>query len=268
MSIKLNVTNLTIRPSSVIEDQQCSRKWALSHLEKRKRRSNSRANLGTAIHAAAEVIWNEAIKTGNKDLNHTKAIDCAVSKYDDMSKEEEPSYHGPDTPDSIRSLVSSGTKVLIDDIIEITDIPLHAEKRLAVPVVNHPIVKEIAGTIDYISHNTIADIKSSKRTISPQSYVLQQSIYKSLAEANGYTVDYCLIQGVVFTKKPKGTILVLEPNTNQSDYAVKNLLYKIADFYSGVNPDILFPGNTGYYLCSPVWCGFYHDCPFVHGSLK
>lgn len=267
MSIELNRTEITIRPSSIISYQQCRRSWALVHLEGRRSGSNARAVVGTAVHKAGEVMWNEAIKTGEKDLNVTRAADCAVEEFDKLCKDNEPTYNGDDTPDSARLLVSNGAKVFMTDIAEYTDIPLFAEKRYAVPISDHPIVKEVGGTIDYISTNTIADIKTSKRTISPYGHVLQQSIYKYVAEENGHTIDYCLLQGVVFTKKPKGTIVSLEPNIPRAKYAVNNMLATLRAFYDGGDPDVLFPGNTGYYLCSQMYCGFYDSCKFVNGDV-
>lgn len=268
MSIKLNNVGITLRPSSMIEGQQCRRRWALTHLEGRRRPQNSRANLGTAIHKAAETMWNEAIKTGVKDLDIEKATDCAIAKYDDMAKDEEPQYFDKDTPDSIRSLIVSGVQVYMEDIADIADIPIAVEKRFSIPIDDHPIVREVAGTIDYLSYNTIADIKTSKRTITPQSHVIQQSIYKILAMANGYDIKFCLIHCVVFTKVNKGIILNLDYHTEQATYAISSTTKILDAFFHGTDPDVLFPGNTGYYLCSQKWCGFHADCPFVHGNTK
>jgi hypothetical protein len=236
-------------------------------LEGHTSQTGSRAAVGTAIHKAAEVIWTNAIQTGKKDLNITKAQDAAVAEFDENCKKEPPKYLNSDTENSSRKLVSDGAGVFVDQIAEFTDIPRFVEKRYAVPISDHPIVKEIGGTLDYISDNTIADLKTSKRAIQTQNHVLQQSIYKFLAEANGHKIDYTLIQGIIFTKVPRGDISALDHNVPQAKYGVNVILDTLRAFYEGTNPDVLFPGNTGYFLCSPQYCDFHPTCKFVQGDI-
>ena len=103
------------------------------------------------------------------------------------------------------------------------------------------MVENLSGTVDYINKDSIADVKTSKRTPSPANYVTQQSIYKLLAEANGQIVKHNLIQGVVLKAKPEGTILTLEPDVERAKFSVNTIL-DVTDVFSQqiVHPDILF----------------------------
>lgn len=268
MSIKLNKTGITLRPSSFLAYQQCRRKWALTHLEGRRQAQPARAVIGTAVHKAAELCWKHAIATGKKDLNISLAKDAAVQEFDNLCKKDALTYAGADTPNTARNLVASGAAIFIRDIASRVAIPTHVEKRYVIPVRNHPIVAEFGGTIDYISSDSIADLKTSKRTVSPQNHVLQQSAYKMVAEHHGHKVVRNEIHCVVFKKNPTGVVLPLEPNVEQVVHAVDNILKTLRAFHDGGDPDILFPGNTGYYLCSPTWCGFHAQCDVVHGGSR
>lgn len=268
MTLKLNNTGIRLRPSSVVAYYNCPHKWALTFLEGHTSRYNGRAAIGTAIHAAAEVLWTEAIATGKKDLNVAKSVDAAVEAFKELDKLEDIMYGKGEDLNTAVATVAGGAAVFVEDIAVYTDIPLFVEKLFEIAISGHPIVTSVGGTLDYLSTNTIADVKTSQRAIQPQSHVIQQSIYKHVAEANGYPVEYSLIQGVVLTKQPKGIVDTLEPNVSQAKKMVNGILNTTRLAYEGnVSLDVLFHGNTGYYLCTPKYCDFHSGCKWAQGDL-
>jgi len=261
MSIQLNNTDIVLRPSSIDNAQQCAYQWAKVFLEGIVTIPNSRAAIGTGIHAGVEHMWQEAIQIGHKAPNLTMMKDAAIESFEEETKLGEMRFDSGETTDSCHSEIIAGTEAFVDDLVPFLDIPEAVEQRYTIGLA-HPIVKAISGTVDYIGGGYIDDVKTSKRKPTPTNYTTQQSIYKMLAEANGVTVNYNRIQGVVLTKKPYGLILDLEPNIEQAKYLVNNLLDKIEVFAKGIVPaETIFSCNTKYYLCSRKYCALHGSCP-------
>lgn len=259
-------TKITIRPSSVDSFLACPRQWAMTFLGGISSIPSARAAIGTAIHAAAEQGWKESIAAKTKmfgavDSLTGLAVDNLVEADQESDLEFEP---GLDLEQSI-GLVRMGVKTFIEDIVPFTDIPVAVEERLSINL-DHSVVERVSGTVDYIADGVIGDLKTSKRKPVPASHQTQQSIYKLLAEENGYDIKHNLIQGVVLKAKPEGHILELDANIPKAKAAVNSLLTTLDAFASGnVRPSLLFRGNPKYYLCDNKYCAFYNDCPFTQG---
>jgi len=227
---------------------------------------NARASIGTGIHAGAEIMWQNAMKTKEKDCNETEMEQAAIEAFDKECEKGLRYDEGEDYNSAVHD-IRRGVGTFIDDIVPYTDIPLAVEQRFTMEL-DHPLIADLSGTVDYISHNAIEDIKTSKRTPTPANYVIQQSVYKILAEHNGHNIQHQRIQGVVLTKAAKGTILPIEPDVELAKAAVNSLLDTTEVFSKDiVHPEVLFRGNPKYYLCSSLYCAFY-PCKFVKGSAK
>ncbi len=267
----MKMKKITIRPSSLASFIGCPRQWYNVFILGKYSIPNVRAAIGTGIHAGAEIMWNEAIKTKTKtNLNVSMMTDAAVEAYDSVVKQADGEMtYDDDIDDNLaRSVIVKGTKAFVEDIVPATQIPIAVETRVTVNL-DHSIVKDISGTIDYITKDTIGDLKTSKRKIIPQNHVLQQSLYKFLAQKNGYDIKHNLIQGVILAKtKTVGGINKLDTNVDQVKYIVNNLLDRLNALHAGIDPDILFPGNPKHYLCSDKYCALRATCPFVHGSKQ
>jgi len=226
----------------------------------------ARAAIGTAVHAAAEVMWTDAILTKKKDSNRTKLKDAAVAEFQEIDKQGLNYDLGEDI-NTAESTICDGVDAFVDDIVPFTDIPNFVEQRFTINI-DHNVIKAISGTVDYISKDVLADVKTSKRKPVPQSFTTQQSIYKMLAEENGHPTKHSMIQGIVLKKQPQGHILELEPNIPRAKYLINSMLDVLDVYYEDkIDPEILFRGNPKYYLCSSKYCKLYNDgCPFVNGG--
>jgi hypothetical protein len=259
---------ITIRPSSISGFVNCAYQWYNVNVLGVKTIPSARANIGTAIHKAAEVLWTDAIKTGNKDCNLTKLQDAAIQQYQQLDTEEGILYKDGENKNTAEKEVITGTQAFSEDIVPYTDIPVAVEQRLVYKV-NNPIASQVAGTVDYITKDTIADIKTSGRKIYPGKHVLQQSVYNFLAIKNGIKVSKILIQGVVLPKKtaPYGEVMKLTPNMPRVIYIINNILDSLKILHTGkVDPKILFRGNPEHFMCSNKYCSLYSTCPFVNGD--
>ena len=265
--IKINNEAITIRPSSVDNFYQCSYQWGKVFLEGVTTIPGARAAIGTSIHSAVENMWTDAIATGKKDANLSKMTEAAMASW----KEEEQKgikFDRDEDANTAAVEIVRGTQAFVDDIVDFTPIPVAVEKRFSVDI-DHPLVERLSGTVDYISDNTIADVKTSKRKPSVANYTTQQSIYKYLAEANGVNVKHSVIQGVVLRKKEaEGMVLQQPTDVPQAKALVNSMLDTLDVIYKDIVPiETILRGNPKYYLCQPQYCSLYNDCPFVKGKL-
>lgn len=260
MTIKINKTDITIRPSSIDTALQCGYQWGKVFLEGIVTIPNSRAAIGTGIHKGIEIMWNEAIKDNKKDPHVDAMFDAGIEAFKEESKKGL-SYDNNENENTCHGEIVSGIQAYVDDAVPFLDIPEAVETRFTIPL-KHPLVKDVSGTVDYYGGGNLDDVKSSKRTPTTANYLIQQSTYKLLAEANGKKVERNRIQGVVLTAKPKAVILDLVPDVSRAKWAINNLLDTLDCAVKGVAPmEVLFKPNPKYYLCSPKYCSLYGSCP-------
>ncbi|UOF81426.1 pD-(D/E)xk nuclease superfamily [Caudoviricetes sp.] len=261
-------TNITIRPSSVDTFLQCPQQWYRVFIKGETSIPSARAAIGTAIHKGVEVMWQEAMLSRKKDANLGMMHDAAIMAFHEEGQKGL-QYDKAETESTAEAEVVKGVTAFVEDVVPFTEIPSGVEKRFTVDIANHPVVARLSGTVDYIVKNTIADVKTSKRTPTTANYEIQQSLYTYLATENGEVVKNNLIQAVVLTKEPKGAILPMEVNIAKAKYAVNSLLDTTEVMAKDiVHPDVLFRGNPKYYLCSKTYCAFFDDCKFVTGEAK
>ena len=266
--IQINITDLIIRPSSIDTFFQCSYQWAKVFLEGINTIPGNRAAIGTGIHRGAEVMWTDAIKTGKKDLNMSMMTDAAVEAYEEEFKKGVQLDDGETKSGSVDEVVA-GTRAFVDDIAVYTPIPKAVETRVTIDITHHELVKAVSGTIDYLGHDNISDIKTGKRKATPANYKTQQSVYKLLALENGHDVKYNTIQNVVLKQKPEGQVMAIDTDIDQAKLLVNTMLDTLTLAASDTVPlEMLFRGNPKYYLCSNKYCSLYNTCPFVKGDLK
>lgn len=267
--IKLNETSMRIRPSTVKDFLDCPFKWAKRHLEGVQSLTNHKAAIGTGVHASAEQFWEEVIAAQDPDkYNISAMIDRGVAALDEEIERGVDFGDEGDNRDTAIKLISNGAIAFADDIGCFTPFPDEVEAYYEVEI-DHWLVTSLGGTIDYRAGGTVGDIKTSSRKPTPSSYVIQQSIYTYLVEANGIPVTSNIIQGITLGKtKTEGNTMALTPNVPQAKFAVNSILDRLDVVQLDTVPlHVLFPGNPNTYLCSDKWCPNYKTCPFVNGAL-
>jgi hypothetical protein len=236
-----------IRPSGVSSFYNCPLQWKLTHLDGLKSIPNSRAMIGTAVHKVAEITWKEAIESGAKDLNESKSTDIASETFKELDKEGM-KYNGFDTFESCQKEAIEGAKCFTREIAPKEAIPKAVEKFYSIDLQNG---FEIAGSVDYVGVDMIADLKTTRKKATPNNYLLQQSIYAVLSGAKE-----CKIQNIVLKKKPESHILPLEHNIKYTKKIVNDLITRIKSYQESGN-SLLFPANPTSCLCSDKYCSFF-----------
>lgn len=261
-SMRIQVLNedIRLRPSSIDGFFQCSYQWGKVFLEGITTIPSARAAIGTSIHKGVEVMWQEAMKAGEANPNKAMMVDAAMGAW----KEEGQKGIQFDEDENDRTAaveIIKGMEAFVEDIVPFTQIPTGVEERFTVKL-DHQLVKEISGTVDYITDTTIADVKTSKRKPSVANYTTQQSLYKYLAVSNGRKVSASLIQGVVLKAKPEGMILPADIDVEQAKGLVNIMLDTLDLVMLDKAPieSILRP-NPKYYLCDKKYCKLYGNCP-------
>jgi hypothetical protein len=257
MNLEWNGNKLRLRPSSIDGFFTCPRQWAGYYIGGEKSMPGARAAIGTAIHAGVEEMWKEAIAVKAKAPNLTMMKDAAVDEFILLDQNDDLNYDSGENLNSAQGEIRGGIEAFVEDIVPFTDIPMAVEERYTIAL-NHIMVEDISGTVDYIKEDTIADVKTSKRKPVPANYKTQQSIYKMLAQANGIDVKYNLIQGVVLKTQPQGHIMEMESDIPQAKFLVNSILDTLEVYHKDIiDPEILFRPNTKHYLCTPKYCSFY-----------
>lgn len=267
MTIKINNEALRIRPSAVESFYSCAYAWGKNFLEGSSSIPNSRAAIGTSIHAGVEAMWNDSIKSGKKEPNLSMMTDAAMEAWKEETHDGVQYGDGEDQG-SCAVEIMKGTEAFVEDIVPFTAIPKAVETFFKVDIDN-PLVSELGGTIDYLGNGVIGDVKTSKRKSGPEGHTVQQSIYKYLAEANGEKINSNIIQQVVLKKAPEGAILQLEPDIEQAKWLVNGILDVMDLVARDVAPieQILRP-NPKHVFCSEKFCAHYKTCPAVKGNLQ
>lgn len=266
MTIKINNDVIRIRPSSVESFYGCSYQWGKTFLEGVSSIPNSRAAIGTAIHAGVEAMWNEAIASGKKEPNIRLMTDAAMDSWKE-STHDGMQYDDGENEGSCAVEIIKGTEAFIEDIVPFTKIPVAVETFVKIDL-DHKMVSEIGGTIDYLSVDTIGDVKTSKRKSGPEGHTVQQSLYKLLANSNGYNIQHNLIQQIVLKKVPEGAILQLEADIPQAKYLVNTLLDTLDLVYQDIAPiETILRPNPKHIFCSEKFCAHYGTCPAIKGNL-
>jgi len=266
--INWNGEQIKIRPSSIDNFYGCAFQWAKVFLEGERSIPNDRAAIGTAVHTGVEELWKDAMLRGNKEqVNLSMAADAGIQAFQENEENEGVQYSDGADSNTCEDEVKTGVRVFVEDIVPWVDIPTAVETYLTMDI-DHPVVNELGGTVDYLAPGTIDDVKTSKRKPVPQSYTTQQTTYKILAEHNGHKIEHQRIQGIVFIKNPVGHILPLEPNVPRTKFLINSLLDTLEAFHDGGNPAVLFRGNPKYMFCSSKYCKFYSmGCPYVNGEV-
>lgn len=256
---------ITLRPSALDGWVQCPQQWYRVFILGGTSIPNSRAAIGTGIHAGVEEGWNDSIKAKTKIFSAGSMADAAVEAF----KEEEQKGLVYDAGEDMNSCVKEmlvGLDTFVEDIAPWVKMPTAVEQYFEIEITGHPIVGAIGGTVDYIEKNVgiIADLKTGKKKHNVSHSSTQQSIYKMIVEENDIPVKINNIQSVVLKAKPEGHVMDAQINEPKAKAVVNSLLDTLEVLQKDIiDPDILFRGNPKYWLCSPKYCAFYNNCKFV-----
>ena len=117
-------------------------------------------------------MWQEAMTHNKKEPNISMMTDAAMESWKEETSDGV-SFGDGENDGSCHVEIIKGTQAFVEDIVPFTKIPKAVEEFYKIDI-EHPLVAELGGTVDYISDDSIADVKTSKRKSGAEKYSVQQ----------------------------------------------------------------------------------------------
>ena len=150
---------IEIRPSSVDTFLQCAHQWYRVFIGGGISIPNSRAAIGTAIHAGVEEMWKDSISFKQKVTAKSSMQDAAMEAFNE-EQQKGLVYDAGESDSTCEKEIVAGLDVYVEDVVPWVEIPTAVEQRYTVNISGHPVVSGIAGTLDYINvdNGVISDV--------------------------------------------------------------------------------------------------------------
>ena len=239
------------------------------------RRVGVAAHLGTAIHKAAEVYYNESIKEAKWSAARDDYKGLAIDTFRERIKDDEPNDIKEVDINSIEKIIGDNCLSYIKNSEKLNSgkLPVEVEKKYVVEV-NSPVIKNISGTLDIVGDDYIADIKTMRKSKNPKAYVLQQGVYAFLRQKFGEEVKDLRIHRIVLTNNSIDNVSIIDSLDNpftpidaviEKSKSYLELVIKTVNEFNKTGNELLFRGNPESLLCNPKYCAYYGECKFKKG---
>jgi hypothetical protein len=223
---------------------------------------------GTGLHRGAETNFRQKIES-HKDLPAKDIIDASVAAFDAeqvggyVLTDEEASV-GPaivlgEARDKLAQIAAVHAKEQAPDYQ-----PVAVEHRqlIVFPSASHDLLTVTDLRDD---KNRVTDFKTAarKKPIDSIHSDLQLTIYAAAYKIETGDLPNEVRQDVVTkTKEPQRQLLVSHRTT--ADFQA--LLNRVNAILSAINLGSFPPCSPGSWNCSPRWCGFFTQCPYVNSE--
>lgn len=226
---------------------------------------------GSAVHKAAEVNFAQKIQT-NEDLPLDQLqgaaeehIDTMVAKDGLFLAPEEVSIGVQRVLGEAKDRTHAMVRALRAEVAPRIQ-PAMVEKFIRIELPNHS--HDLLGRLDLLTaDHRVKDLKtSSKRKYQDEVDRSDQLTFYHMAVEyeTGRAPTGIDLEVIVETKIP--SVQSLTSNRTQKDRQI--LLNRINTMIAGVKAGIFLPAAPGSWCCSPKFCGYYADCPFVNSERK
>lgn len=262
---------INLHPSGIGSYFECQYKWFRDNLYKPIRRVGYRANLGTGIHKAAELQYNESIKAGAYVPFKNEFEQAAVDTFRECLQNDDVCDKDELNQSEVELTIAQAAKSYGSNIQHINNnkLPIAVEKQYYLKI-NSSLIKGISGTLDIVGDSYIVDIKTMSKNKSVSGYLIQQGIYAFLRQSQGETVESLLIDKVILNNKKKmctredmfeSTYKQTADVIKYAKFLLNTLINNVEDFNKSGN-ERLFIGNPHCWLCSKKYCPYYDECPY------
>lgn len=215
---------------------------------------------GTGVHVGAEVNFRQKIATGT-DLPVRDIVDASVDGFDRQLVEGwSVDPEGPSVGDA-RDEVASLATVLAREVCPEYQ-PTHVEQTVKIEL---PGSHDMLGVIDLAADGRVVDLKTTSKVWSQDTIDRspQVTFYAAAHRLlTGEIAQEVVIENLVKTKKPKRVKLTSTRDTK--DFAA--LAARINAVSAGINAGVFVPAESGSWMCSRRWCGYFDSCPYVNGA--
>lgn len=244
----------------------CGEQYRRRYIEKHIIPPGVAATRGTSVHKGAELNFRQKIKT-RKDLPVKEIVDYAATVFDEQIKREGV-FLSPDEEAVGQAKVVGEAK---DTTVRLTELlakevapayqPLLVEEKQRIVLPKAP--RDILGVLDLVDENrVIVDFKSRKKTGRQDDWDadIALTIYSmSLHARDGKPPAGIVVEELVDTKVPKR--VTWRTTRTRPDYEA--VVARINTVVGGVEAGVFLPANTGWWGCSPKYCGYWNSCIYT-----
>lgn len=247
---------LILSASSIATFLRCGQQWFFAYVERVVSPPTIRQTLGISAHAAIERNMAQKAFSG-ADLPEEDVLDTYSDHWDRLVSDVEEEDEDPGkAKDSGAKLVRLHHREVAPGIQ-----PFWVEQQVQFAVNDVPY----SGTIDLVdSKSRIRDWKTTKRTPSQASYLLQMTGYAlAYRHLTGETESEVVLDYLIRTQKPS-YLPVASGGPIDGDSIVKfsNIVGRVA---AAIEAGHFIPNGLSNNACS--WCGYTNICPaFRAGS--
>lgn len=261
-----------LSPSAINSFSMCGEAYRQMYVEKKRIPPGLAAHKGRGIHAGAEANWKHKMLVGS-DLSADQIVDASVQ-----------AFHLEIKKDGVMLLpdeVAAGQSVVIGKMVDrVARVARVFAMDVAPPLIPAAVEEwirvgmngsdyDVLGRIDMRTvEDVIWDLKTSgkapNKTAADES--LQMTFYALAFEVeHGRPVGGLEIQTIRDTGKTEP--VALQPQkTTRSAADIQAFVNRINIMLRALKTGVFPPAAVGSWNCSPKWCAFWHECPYVNSE--
>jgi hypothetical protein len=137
--------------------------------------------------------------------------------------------------------------------------PTHVERRFVLELDGYPY--DFAGRMDVQTAQSVRDLKLTGRKRDPDKSLQLTAYAMAVHTLDGFIPDvtYDLIL------KYKSGLKAQSISSERTPAHFEAFLRRIEAIITAMQKGVFVPANPDDWCCSPKWCGYHHDCPYVRG---
>jgi hypothetical protein len=259
-----------VSPSQLDMFCRCGEQYRRRYLEKEIIPPGIAALKGTGFHRGAETNMRQKLES-HVDLPPSQIVEAAVAGFEaqlaggvQLSDEE--------VAVGMRKVVADAK----DDVAEMALVhaqdqapdyqPVLVEERVTIAL---PGPRDLLGIIDLVdSHHRVVDFKTSgkKKAQSEVDNSVQLTVYAAAYQRlTGHIPSEVRLDTVVRTKTRCDRQVLSSQRTGADFNALANRINVIVQ---AIEAGSFTPAAPGSWCCSPKWCGYWSECPFVNSERR
>ena len=258
--------------SSIGLYSRCGEAWRRRYIEGDIVPPTAALARGKAFHAAAAANMTQKIDS-KKDMTVADAQDIATdSAKSELEECEEPENEKSLVIDKV-ALMAAGHVTLQSPLI----MPANVEKEFRIET---NLSRDFIGFIDCVGFKMedgqptgdpiVIDWKTSQKSPNKNDAIesIQLTGYAATEmQERGLTEIGVRLDHLVLTPKGKSPKhKVLESTRDAND--VTALAHRLVQINKAIDAEVYPPAAVGSWQCSPKWCGYWKDCPYVNSERR
>ncbi len=247
---------------------RCPRQFFYRYIEGEKRPPGIALLVGSGTHESIDINLSHKKETGEpaeKERVKAAARDTVRQSFDSgeyqLTEEELEEGDAQHWQDQCVDQAVNLSEFHYDEVAPKIE-PTSVERYWTVDLDGYPFY--LAGTIDCEIGSDIWDWKTKSRSPgqSGADNSGQLTLYALARHAAGLPVDKQYL-GCLMKYKRGPDFKMFE--TSRSLHDMKTFLRRIVSVYQNIEAGSFPPCDPGDWMCSPEYCGYYHECPYGDG---